>query len=259
MGVLAVRPGLPQRGLRVDLIPRLEDPLFDRALVGRGLVRQLPAHSLVDLLGIRVGVRHVLISPLTRRGLGALAVLDQPVQQVTRAARRIKVPVAVDCPSVPLAHQPSAELAHRLNLLGGWVLVRAAHQRHAVPSGVATRLSGLHPVEPAPLEDVTVRAGAEAVPDVSPAACRPHVELPGALPVLHARAMRLARQPLVGPVVVDDEPVARVRGGGAGWPPTELGPRDDPHQSLTLPTLVMLPSTFSHTWTILPVREAWTG
>src|SRR5690606_40625125 len=95
------------------------------------------------------------------------------------------------------------------------------------------RLSGLHPVEPAPLEDVTVRAGAEAVPDVSPAACRPHVELPGALPVLHARAMRLARQPLVGPVVVDDEPVARVRGGGAGWPPTELGPRDDPHQSLT--------------------------
>src|SRR5690606_37222360 len=70
--------------------------------------------------------------------------------------------------------------------------------------------------------------------------------------------MGLTRQPLVGPVVVNDEPIARVRGGGACWPPTELGPRDDPHQSLTLPTLVMLPSTRSHTLTTWPGREAGT-
>src|SRR5690606_38273621 len=96
--------------------------------------------------------------------------------------------------------------------------------------------------DPAPLEDHPVGAGAERVADISPAA-RPHVELPRALPVVDARAVRAVREALGRPVVVDDQALRGSCPPGLRRPPPERGACRHLHQPPPMIRWATVPST----------------
>src|SRR5690606_4624841 len=120
-----------------------------------------------------------------------------------------------------LAPQPGPELLEGPELGGGGLLALPAHEGARGPGGVAARLGGLLVAEAAPLEDIPVRANPKGVPQIVPATGGPHVEGPGVAPVLHAGRVRLARQVLPRPVIVQHDPVlARgLSGTGVLGPP----------------------------------------